>query len=292
MIKSMTGYGRREGSWAGGSLTVELRAVNHRFLEVVARLPRTLFPVEEQFRRLIQARCARGRFELTVAFSGEREEEKSLTLNRRVARQYYKLLKDLQRDLHVSGNIDLALLASFREIVASSDRPVAAGPLKQSVARLLRGALADLDAMRRREGAALERDLAARLQGIGQEVEAIATRAPLVVQEYFQRMKARVERLITPEQAENSRLNQELAVYADRSDLTEEVTRLRSHLEQFQASLKSRKPVGRTLDFLLQEMGREINTIGSKANDSDISMRAVGIKGELEKIREQVQNIE
>lgn len=292
MIKSMTGYGRREGTWAGGSVTVELRAVNHRFLEVVTRLPRTLLPVEEQFRRLIQARCARGRFELTVAFSGEREEEKSLTLNRRVARQYYKLLKDLQRDLHVSGNIDLALLASFREIVASSDRPVAPGPLKQSVARLLRGALADLDAMRRREGLALERDLAARVQGIGQEVEAIATRAPLVVQEYFQRMKARVERLITPEQAEKSRLNQELAVYADRCDLTEEVTRLRSHLEQFQASLKSRKPVGRTMDFLLQEMGREINTIGSKANDSDISLRAVGIKGELEKIREQVQNIE
>jgi uncharacterized protein (TIGR00255 family) len=157
---------------------------------------------------------------------------------------------------------------------------------------LLRGALADLDAMRRREGLALERDLAARVQGIGQEVEAIATRAPLVVQEYFQRMKARVERLITPEQAEKSRLNQELAVYADRCDLTEEVTRLRSHLEQFQASLKSRKPVGRTMDFLLQEMGREINTIGSKANDSDISLRAVGIKGELEKIREQVQNIE
>jgi uncharacterized protein (TIGR00255 family) len=292
MIKSMTGYGRREGTWAGGSVTVELRAVNHRFLEVVTRLPRTLLPVEEQFRRLIQARCARGRFELTVAFSGEREEEKSLTLNRRVARQYYKLLKDLQRDLHVSGKIDLALLASFREIVASSDRPVAPAPLKQSVARLLRGALADLDAMRRREGLALERDLAARVQGIGQEVEAIATRAPLVVQEYFQRMKARVERLITPEQAEKSRLNQELAVYADRCDLTEEVTRLRSHLEQFQASLKSRKPVGRTMDFLLQEMGREINTIGSKANDSDISLRAVGVKGELEKIREQVQNIE
>jgi uncharacterized protein (TIGR00255 family) len=292
MIKSMTGYGRREGTWAGGSLSVELRAVNHRFLEVVARLPRTLLPVEEQFRRVIQARCARGRFELTVALSGEREEEKSLTLNRRVARQYYKLLKDLQRDLHLSGSIDLALLASFREIVASSDRPVASGPLKQSVARLLRGALADLDTMRRREGLALERDLSGRLQGIGREVEAIATRAPLIVEEYFRRMKARIERLITPEQADNSRLNQELAVYADRSDLTEEVTRLRSHLEQFQASLKSRKPVGRTMDFLLQEMGREVNTIGSKANDSDISMRAVGMKGELEKIREQVQNIE
>jgi uncharacterized protein (TIGR00255 family) len=292
MIKSMTGYGRREGSWEGGTVTVELRAVNHRFLEVVARLPRSLVPLEDQFRRVVQTQCSRGRFELTVALSGDRDGEKTLSLNRRVARQYHKLLKDLQRDLRLGGNIDLALFAGFRDIIETSDRPLAAGPLKQQVVKLLKGALTDLEAMRRREGLALERDLIDRLHGISQEVDAIATRAPLVVQEYFERMKARVERLMDPEQVERGRLNQELAVYADRCDLTEEVTRLRSHLEQFTAGVKGRKPVGRTLDFLLQEMGREVNTIGSKANDSDISQRAVTIKGELEKIREQVQNIE
>jgi uncharacterized protein (TIGR00255 family) len=292
MIKSMTGYGRREESWEGGTVTVEVRAVNHRFLEIVTRLPRSLVPLEDQFRRLVQTQCSRGRFELTVTLSGDRDGEKTLSLNRRVARQYHKLLKDLQRELRLGGNIDLALFAGFRDIIETSDRPLAAGPLKQQVVKLLKGALTDLEAMRRREGLALERDLIDRLHGISQEVDAIATRAPLVVQEYFERMKARVERLMGPEQVERGRLNQELAVYADRCDLTEEVTRLRSHLEQFTAGVKGRKPVGRTLDFLLQEMGREVNTIGSKANDSEISQRAVTIKGELEKIREQVQNIE
>jgi uncharacterized protein (TIGR00255 family) len=215
-----------------------------------------------------------------------------LALNRELARQYHRVLQELQRELRVGGTIDLALLASFREIVATSERPVPSGPLKRTVTALLRGALTDLDAMRRREGAALGRDLAVRLRSVRKELGTIADRAPIVVQEYFQRMKARVEQLLSPQQPDLTRLSQEVAAYAERCDVTEEITRLGSHLEQFEATLSNRKPVGRTLDFLLQEMGREINTIGSKANDSDISTRVVRIKGELEKIREQVQNIE
>jgi uncharacterized protein (TIGR00255 family) len=292
MIKSMTGYGRRESTLSGGSVAVELRAVNHRFFEVVVRVPRSLSSIEDEFKRLIQTRCARGRFELSVSVSGERDGEKALTLNREAARQYHRVLIELQREFRVGGTIDLALLASFREIVSTSDRPVPSGPLKRTVTNLLRGALSDLDAMRRREGTALARDLAVRLRSVRKEVGVIADRAPIVVQEYFQRMKARAERLLLPQQPDLTRLSQELATYAERCDVTEEITRLGSHLEQFEAAFSNRKPVGRTLDFILQEMGREINTIGSKANDSDIGSRVVRIKGELEKIREQVQNIE
>lgn len=292
MIKSMTGYGRREAVWAGGSLAAELRSVNHRFCEVVVRLPRTLSSSEDELKRVIQRRCARGRIELTVSVSGGREVERTLSLDRSIARQYHRLLRDLQRDLRLKGEIDLGLLAGFREVISVSERPVEDRGLPRLVARLVAGALSDLDAMRRREGATLARDTRDRLAAVRQDLAHIGARAPLVTREYFDRMKARVEKLLPPPAMDLTRLHQELALYADRCDFTEELTRLGSHLTQCDAALKSREPVGRRLDFLLQEMGREINTIGSKANDADISTHVVRIKGELEKIREQVQNIE
>lgn len=293
MMRSMTGYGRREAVWAGGSVTVELRSVNHRFCEVVTRLPKSLSSLEDDLNRTIQRRCARGRIELTVSLMGNREGEKSLGLDRELARQYHRLLRELQRELRLGGTIDVALLAGLRDIVTVIERPVEDRPLKRIVKRLVAGAASDLDAMRRREGEALARDAKARLQMIRDETNIIGSRAPLVVQEYFDRMKARVEKLVGADAPMDlSRLNQELAQYADRCDLTEELTRLSSHLTQFEAAFKSREPVGRTLDFLLQEMGREVNTIGAKANDAEISLHVVKIKGELEKIREQVQNIE
>ncbi len=292
MIRSMTGYGRRESAWAGGSVTVEVRSVNHRFCEVVARLPRCLSELEEDLKKTVQSRCQRGRIELTVALSGGKEGEKRLSLDRSLARQYQRLLRDLQRELHLGGTVDLALLAGFRDILFVSEQPLDSPRLKQTVKRLLTGALADLDAMRRREGQALARDAKERLRAIRDEAEAVSARAPLVAQEAFGRMKERVQKLIGSSPIDQGRLSQELAQYADRCDVSEELTRLGSHLTQFEEALKSREPVGRTLDFLLQEMGREVNTTGSKANDAEIAARVVRIKGELEKIREQVQNIE
>ncbi|HET8580671.1 MAG TPA: YicC/YloC family endoribonuclease [Nitrospiraceae bacterium] len=293
MMRSMTGYGRRETVWADGSVTVELRSVNHRFCEVVMRLPKPLLPLEDDFKRIIQHRCTRGRIELTVSLIVSREGEKSLGLDRALARQYHRLLRELQRELHLGGTIDVALLASLRDIVTVIERPVEGRHLKRIARRLVAGAVSDLDAMRRREGGALARDMRVRLQTIHDETNVIRARAPLVVQEYFDRMKARVEKLIGADApVDLGRLNQELAQYADRCDLTEELTRLDSHLTQFEAALKKAEPVGRTLDFLLQEMGREVNTIGAKANDAAIAVHVVKIKAELEKIREQVQNIE
>ena len=291
-IKSMTGYGRREATWEGGTVTVELRSVNHRFCEVVVRLPRSLLSFEDELKRMIQQRCARGRVELSVSLSRGKEAGKSLTLDRTLARQYHGLLRNLQRELRLGGSIDITLLAGFRDMISSVDHPVEEGRLKQRIKRLLGGALSDLDTMRCREGAALARDTRTRLQSVRGRIASINDRAPLVAKDHFDRMKMRVEKLVGSTDLEQVRLHQELAVYADRCDISEELTRLESHLEQFETALKSREPVGRTLDFLLQEIGREINTIGSKANDARIAGEVVQIKGELERIREQVQNIE
>lgn len=293
MIKSMTGYGRRDGTWTSGTVTVEVRAVNHRFCEVVVRVPRSLASLEDQLKKAVLQRTHRGRIEVTVSFQSERTGIKTLSLDRALAKQYHRALRSLQKEEGVSGAIDLALLAGFRDIISVTEQPAGEDRrLTRLIRRLLGGALSDLDEMRCREGRVLYRDMKTRLRGISQAKMSIKRRAPLVSQAHYSRMKARIETLLGHATPDSGRLQQELAVYADRCDVTEEVTRLESHLAQFERTLNRRTSVGKTLDFLLQEMGREINTIGSKANDADISGDVVKIKAELEKIREQVQNIE
>ena len=292
MIKSMTGYGRREAATAGGSVTVEARSVNHRFCEVVTRVPRGLAALEEDLKRLVQKTCARGRIEIIVTVASGRDGVKRLSLDRPLASQYHRVLRDLKQHLKLSGQVDLALLAGFRELFSSSDQPGDDKRVAASVKKLAAQAVADMDRMRRSEGEALARDVHERLRTIGDVVEIVRTRVPSVAQEAFDRMKLRVEKLLAGDASDGARLHQELAMFADRYDVSEELTRLDSHLEQFTETLESREPVGRTLDFLLQEMGREVNTIGSKANDAQIAAQVVQLKSELEKIREQVQNIE
>lgn len=292
MITSMTGYGRRETAWPGGSVAVEIRSVNHRHCEIFVRVPKGLASLEEPLKRAIQARCQRGRIEATVSLFGRVEGEKQVSLDRALARQYYAGLQELKSSLRVSGQVDLALLAGFRDILAVTEAPLDDRRLGQKISKLAAGALTDLDRMRRREGRSLAQDIAQRLAFVRRTTQAVASRAPDSVREHFERMQVRIAQLSGAGSLDQSRLAQELALYADRCDITEELTRLSSHLGQFTAALASREPVGRTLDFLLQEMGREVNTIGSKANDADIAGQVIRLKSEMEKIREQVQNIE
>lgn len=292
MMISMTGYGRSEDAWSGGTVTAELRSVNHRFCEIVVRLPKGLSSLEEDLKGMVQQRCARGRIELTVSLSGGKDTGKQLSLDQALARQYHELLRDLKKQLRLSGPIDVALLAGYRDLISVSDRPVDEKRLLQTAKRVVAEALSTLDQMRRREGATLAKDLKHRLHTVREEIGYVEQRTPHVAQEYLMRLKARVAKLAELPELDEGRLSQELALYADRCDISEEVTRLGSHLAQFETTLKSEEPVGRTLDFLLQEIGREVNTIGSKANDADIAMHVVKLKSELEKIREQVQNIE
>ena len=292
MIRSMTGFGRRQTAWQDGSVAVEMRAVNHRFLEIACRLPRSLNHLEETFKKAVQQRCTRGRIDLTVSLQGGKGRAVTVSLDQPLAKQYHHALRILKKSLKLSGSIDLALIAGLRDVVSVSDQPPEDPKLGKLVVRLVGESLDDLTAMRSREGEALAKDMLARLRVIGDHQLRVSARAPLLAREAFDRMRSRVEKLMGETVPDLSRLNQELAIFADRTDITEELVRLDSHMVQFQQTLEHSEPVGKTLDFLLQEIGREVNTIGSKANDTEIAAHVIQMKTELERIREQVQNIE
>ncbi|TKS59948.1 MAG: YicC family protein [Nitrospira sp.] len=292
MIKSMTGFGRRQGTWLDGTVTVEVRSVNHRFLESAIRLPKSMGSLEESFKKAIQERCTRGRVDLVVLFQGGRGGVRALQLDAGLAKQYHQALRTLQRTLKLGGSIDIGLVAGFRDIIALSDQPVDDPKLTKLVERLGLQALHDLAKMRKKEGTLLAHDILSRINTLKELKGQVAGRAPAVGQETFDRMKARVEKLLGGEIPDLPRLHQELGLYADRCDITEELVRLDAHVVQFQHTVHSVESVGKTLDFLLQEMGREVNTIGSKANDATITAAVVQMKTELERIREQVQNVE
>jgi uncharacterized protein (TIGR00255 family) len=292
MIRSMTGFGRRQAPWHDGSVTVEMRSVNHRFLEVSCRVPRLLAHLEDSFKKAVQQGCARGRIDMTVTVQAGKGRAGNVILDQPLAKQYHQSLKTLKKSLKLSGSIDLALMAGLRDVLSISDQPAEDPKLAKIVQQLTTQALTDLDGMRIREGKALADDMSARIQTIRGYKALVAARAPLLAEEAFKKMRVRVEKLLGSETPDPSRLYQELAVYADRADITEEIVRLDSHMIQFEHTLDRADSVGKTLDFLLQEIGREVNTIGSKANDAEITGHVVQMKAELERIREQVQNVE
>jgi uncharacterized protein (TIGR00255 family) len=292
MISSMTGFGRRQGAWAGATVTVEIRSVNHRFLEIAIRLPKWMAASEERLKKTVQDRCTRGRVDLSVLIQGGRGGSRALQLDAVLANQYHQGLRDLQRSLKLGGTIDIGLIAGFRDIVVLAEQPADDPKLVRLVEKLAGHAALDLVRMRRREGALLAKDILGRVSALQKHAEQIKAKAPTVAQVSFDRMKARVEKLLGAELADPARLHQELAVYADRSDITEELVRLDAHMIQFGQAVQRTDSAGKTMEFLLQEMGREINTIGSKANDLTISSGVVQMKAELERIREQIQNVE
>ena len=292
MIKSMTGFGRRQGTWSDGTVSVEVRSVNHRFLETSIRLPKSMNELEETFKKTIQQHCVRGRVDLTVVLQGGRGSARAVQLDVDLAKQYHQSLRTLQRTLKLKGSIDIGLMAGFRDIIALSEQPTDNPKLTKVVEKLGLLAVSDMAKMREKEGALLAQDILARLDHVRDCRSAVSSRAPLIAQEAFDRMKQRVEKLLADSIPDLPRLHQELALYADRCDITEELVRLDTHMIQFERALQGTEPVGKMLDFLLQEMGREVNTIASKSNDAAIRADVVRMKAELERMREQIQNIE
>jgi uncharacterized protein (TIGR00255 family) len=292
MIHSMTGYGQRHAPWQDGSVTVEVRSVNHRFLEVTCRLPRPLHALEEPLKKAVQQRCTRGRVDVTVSIQGGKGRGGLINLDQALAKQYHQTLRRLKTSLKLPGPIDVALVAGLRDVLTVSDQPSEDPRLVTLVHKLAEDALGDVQRMRTQEGMALAHDMQERIQNMKDHRSAVASRVPVVLHESFERMKQRIEKLVGSEVPDVPRLHQELAIYADRGDITEEMVRLDSHMLQFEQQLKRAESVGKTLEFLLQEMGREVNTIGSKANDADIAGQVVQMKAELERLREQVQNVE
>ena len=292
-MKSMTGFGKREALSHGTMVGIEIRSVNHRFCEILTRLPKILSNMELELKEMVKKTCERGRIEVTVTMNGRGSgSNKVVQLDRELARRYVQGLRALQREFNLVGVVDVNVVAGFRDLFSATEEAPPIKDISKITSTLTKRALTELESMRRKEGAILQKDMIQRIQTIDGRLQMVEQRIPRALQAVAARLKARVAKLLEGESVNPDRLAQEVAMLAERSDVTEELIRLQSHLTQFRTAVKSKKPVGKRLDFLLQEMGREVNTIGSKANDAEISAHVVELKSELEKIREQVQNIE
>lgn len=293
-MKSMTGYGRGECSRNGFKVTVELSSVNRKQSEITVALPRELEVLEAQIRDLINRSISRGRLTARVALhSADEAVSNQVRLNAKLARAYAHELTRLARELKLAGPLTLDLVARAPGVFETGEEMGDAEDFWPAVQNALEKALATLVKMREREGAHLAKDLSTRVKNMRQAAGLIQKRAPEVQKRYREQLIQRIKSAgVEAPAVEDERLLKEIVYFADRSDISEELTRLQSHFQQFNDCVTSREPVGRTLDFLAQEMNREINTIGSKANDSLISHAVVSLKAELEKFREQAQNVE
>ncbi|MEY4374168.1 MAG: hypothetical protein RL760_334 [Candidatus Eisenbacteria bacterium] len=292
MIRSMTGYGSAEVERSGQRVSAEIRSVNHRFCEVSIRGPKVALLFEEQIRRLVQDRYSRGKFNLTISWSGAGERGEVLKLNDDVARRYVDLMSDLKARYGLAGDVDLATVAGLPDLFTWEHSSMSDEESWEVLEIVVNQACDSMTLMKDREGKALARDFEHRLGIIRRELDTVVERAPLRPLEAKERMLGRIKPLLDDVEMDPVRIAQEVAMLADRLDCTEECVRLSAHLEQFQHLIDNAEMAGRKLNFLLQEMNREANTIGSKANDVTIGRAVIVMKEEIERIREQVQNAE
>jgi uncharacterized protein (TIGR00255 family) len=293
-MKSMTGYGRGDSSKDGFKITVELSSVNRKQTEISVTLPREMEMLEAQVRDLINRHIARGRLTVRASLhAGASNSSARMHLNVPLAKAYARELNNLAKQLKLPGPVTLDQLARAPGVLQTDEELAVEEDLWPAVEKALKQALAQLVKMREREGAHLAQDLAKRIEIMRQSAAQIQKHAPTVAERYRQQLIERIKSAgLEAPGTDDERLLKEVVYFADRSDISEELTRLQSHFQQFEDGRKSKEPVGRMLDFLAQEINREVNTIGSKANDSLISREVVTLKAELEKFREQAQNVE
>lgn len=288
----MTGYGRAESSTSQGTVVVEVRSSNHRFCDISLRMPQKCFSLEHEIKKLILSRLKRGRIELTIQSENTEPEELNITLNLPLAQRYYILFKELKETFKLPGEITLDQMITQKDILVSQSTNQDSEYEWNMLKGPLTTALDTLITMREAEGALLQEDFLSRLKNVDLLLEQIQTIAQETFQDHQESLREKIQSLCTNIEIDDSRLLQEVAYLAEKSDTTEELIRAQSHILQFRKCLDSGEVVGRKLDFLLQEMHREINTISSKSYHAEISHKAVDIKNELERMREQVQNIE
>lgn len=292
LVRSMTGYGRGAGSSANQMITVEAKSVNHRYLEIVVRMPKQLLPLEERIKKLVQEKVTRGRLDLFLTLEKTGDQKNLVKVDKEIGLAYYKALKELSSLCQIGEEINLAQLAQMPGVIMIEEEKEDLEAMWPGIEEAVIQACQELVTMRTGEGEKLALDLKNRGRDILDYVRQIEERSPLVVQEYQEKLTQRVQELLGEIQIDESKLASEVAFFADRASITEELVRLKSHLSQMNLFLDSNDAVGRKLDFLVQEMNREINTIGSKGNDLTINRVVVEVKSELEKVREQVQNLE
>ena len=292
-MQSMTGYGRSDVHDDRLALTIEAKSVNHRYLDIAWHYPRVYAPLEARMKQLVSQHFTRGRIDIRITPGDNGHASRTVTPDYALAQQYHEALRELQYRLGVPGTVDMNLLMGLRDVLRVSESvPADVEADWPLIAEGLTAALGALKAMRLQEGAFLREDLGARMQAVAQQAARIRQRLPQVVTDYRQRLEQRVKEWFDRVELDAARLAQEAVLFAERGDITEELTRLQAHLQAMQALLASGEAVGRKVDFLVQEMRREIETIAAKANDLTISQCVVEIKSELERCREQIQNIE
>lgn len=294
MIKSMTGFGRGEYNDGKRNIIVEIKSVNHRYSDISVRMPRRYSFVEDKVKNTIKEKIKRGKIDVSVMVENLTENDVNIKLNTMIAQQYYDNLKELQRQFEVSGDITLQYLAGMPDVLKAIPDVDDEEEMSKCILQPVREAAANLEAMRMVEGEKLAKDLVMRGEIIKGLVDQIEERAELVPKAYTEKLRERIQELIgNSVSIPEDRILVEAAIFADKCNVTEELTRLNSHMDQMKAIIEqSSQPDGKKLDFLVQEMNREANTIGSKANDITVTNLMLQVKAEIEKIREQVQNIE
>src|SRR3954469_12128279 len=291
-MRSMTGYGRGEIDHAGAKVSVELNSVNRKQSDIVINLPRDLAELEPRIRKTINENISRGRTNVSVTLHSGPNGSRKLALDTELARSYHDAMRTLQKELSAPGEITIGTILQAPGVMRLPEETIEPAEVWPAVDKALRTALADLIKMREREGKHLAKDLIHRLKSIRKSLKEIRALHPDVVKKYRAAMIERIDKAGLPLASDDERLLKEISFFADRSDVSEELTRLESHLAQFAHHLRKNEPVGRTLEFITQEIFRELNTLGAKSNDAGISQHVVACKSELEKIREQILNLE
>ena len=292
MIKSMTGYGRSEKLFENYKITIEIKSVNNRFSDYNIRLYKHFSFVEDAIRERLSSRISRGKIDVFVQYDLIEGDDKIITLNESVARGYYVAIKEMSQKLGVKDDITASSLIGFGDIFNIEKPEEDKEQIISDTLAVLDMAIEDITANRAREGARLYGFFKETISGVRDIVSVISERSPLTVDEHRQKLKERIEEILNGVDYDESRLLTEVAIFSDKVNITEELVRFESHLKEFSSLLESDAPVGRKLDFTIQELNREANTMGSKCNDFEIGKAVVDLKSEIEKMREQVQNIE
>lgn len=292
MIKSMTGFGRCELSEGERKVSVEIKTVNHRYLDVAMKMPKKLNFFDSAIRTVLKEYLQRGKVDVFVTYEDLSESNVSLVYNQKVAEQYVKYFRQMEEQFGLENDMKVSVLARCPEVLVMEEQQEDEEEIWQLLEKAVRGACEKVVETRVREGEALRCDLLAKLDEMLRMTAFIEERSPQIMAEYRQKLEGKVQDLLTDAQTDESRIAMEVTLFADKICVDEEIVRLRSHVEATKAALESGGSIGRKLDFIAQEMNREANTTLSKANDLEISNCAIDLKTEIEKVREQIQNIE
>lgn len=292
VLKSMTGYGRQETVIGGKKILAEIKSVNHRFADYNIKVPRHLGFLEDKVKKLASEYVTRGKIDIYINIESSEEADKDILLNSELAKSYIDALYELRDKFGLKDDISVSSVARYTDIFRAERREEDEDALWQSVKTVMENALEAFSSMRAREGERIEQDLRTRIEYMKELAAKVDERSPQTVKEYRDRLYARIKDVLEDRTVDEARVLTEAAIFADKVAVNEETVRLSSHFDEFNEIITSGEPAGRRLDFLIQEINREVNTIGSKAQDLTIAKIVVTLKGEIEKLREQIQNIE